>query len=82
MKDKGLKEIPEHYVEGLADDKRGVIELRGKIADLERQIIEIKGSLIEEFKPLAEGLLEAKIEEIDSRPPFPEAFLRDQIVAG
>ena len=51
-------------------------------ADLMRELEEIKRSLVEEFEPRAEELLEERIEEIDDRPDFPAKWLGDQIVMG
>ena len=82
LKDKALEGLADQVADELADGDLLVVELRGKISELIKKLDKIKGSLAEDFEKRAEEILEEQIEEIDDRPAFPEAWLKDQIISG
>lgn len=82
LKEKALEGVPGEVSEAISEDDDEVIDFRGKIAELEKKLAELKDALLEKLKPRAEELLEDKIGEIDDRPAFPWEWLRLQIVEG
>lgn len=82
LMEKALEGLAGEVADFLSEEDDDVIELRGKISELEKELREIRRKLIDALRPLADRILEEKLDEIDEREDFPHDWLMEQIADG